>query len=415
MGSTNYIDAEKAVIGSVLLSSDIFDEISLEPEDFSEPTNARIWQAMSEMRKNSEPIDLITISSKFPERTHELSQLTSYVPTAEAAPFYAEQVSENATKRRIIELAQKLIQDAPTEDSEQLLSTIKTASDSFTKSGGSLGWISSIYDEVLDELSKPSKVLKSPYKKLNQVISGYRAGGMYVIAARPGVGKTMFALQNAFDLAENGGVMFFSLEMGKNELVKRLMASEASVFAEHIAGGQLGERDFKAIATKRNSFQRKLLIEDKPGLNVNKIRAAYRRANRETQINAIVIDYLGLMSDIKRSGSRYEKVTNISNDLKQLARELEVPIIALHQLNREVESRTDPRPNLSDLRDSGAIEQDADVVMLMHREHGTDGSMKNELFMYVAKNRHGKQGLLKFRVEDQFVRVTEMLENNGAN
>jgi len=267
---------------------------------------------------------------------------------------------------------------------------------------------------VLDELSKPSKVLKSPYKKLNQVISGYRAGGMYVIAARPGVGKTMFALQNAFDLAENGGVMFFSLEMGRNELVKRLMASEASVFAESIAGGQLGERDFKAIATKRNSFQRKLLIEDKPGLNVNKIRAAYRKANRDTQINAIVIDYLGLMSDIKRSGSRYEKVTNISNDLKQLARELEVPIIALHQLNREVESRTDPRPNLSDLRDSGAIEQDADVVMLMHREHDTMGAMKNELFMYVAKNRHGKQGLLKFNVEDKFVRVTEMLENNGA-
>jgi len=412
MGSESYIDAEKAVIGSVLISSDIFDEISLEPEEFSEPANSRLWQTMMEMRKNSEPIDLITLSSKFPDRAVELSELTSYVPTAEAAPYYAEQVSENATKREIVQLAQRLLQEAPTEDSEQLLATIKTTSDNLTKSGGSLGWISSIYDQVLDELSKPSKVLQSPYKKLNQVIGGYRSGGMYVIAARPGVGKTMFALQNAFDLAENGGVMFFSLEMGRGELVKRLMASQASVFAESIAGANLGERDFKAIASKRTNFQRKLVIEDKPGLNVNKIRAAYRRANRETQINAIVIDYLGLMSDIKRSSSRYEKVTNISNDLKQLARELEVPIIALHQLNREVESRSDPRPNLSDLRDSGAIEQDADVVMLMHREHDIQGKMKNELFMYVAKNRHGKQGLLKFRVEDEFVRVTEMLENN---
>jgi len=412
MGSESYIDAEKAVIGSVLISSDIFDEISLEPEAFSEPANSRLWQTMMEMRKNSEPIDLITLSSKFPDRAVELSELTSYVPTAEAAPYYAEQVSENATKREIVQLAQRLLQEAPTEDSEQLLATIKTTSDNLTKSGGSLGWISSIYDQVLDELSKPSKVLQSPYKKLNQVIGGYRSGGMYVIAARPGVGKTMFALQNAFDLAENGGVMFFSLEMGRGELVKRLMASQASVFAESIAGANLGERDFKAIASKRTNFQRKLVIEDKPGLNVNKIRAAYRRANRETQINAIVIDYLGLMSDIKRSSSRYEKVTNISNDLKQLARELEVPIIALHQLNREVESRSDPRPNLSDLRDSGAIEQDADVVMLMHREHDIQGKMKNELFMYVAKNRHGKQGLLKFRVEDEFVRVTEMLENN---
>jgi len=393
MGSESYIDAEKAVIGSVLISSDIFDEISLEPEEFSEPANSRLWQTMMEMRKNSEPIDLITLSSKFPDRAVELSELTSYVPTAEAAPYYAEQVSENATKREIVQLAQRLLQEAPTEDSEQLLATIKTTSDNLTKSGGSLGWISSIYDQVLDELSKPSKVLQSPYKKLNQVIGGYRSGGMYVIAARPGVGKTMFALQNAFDLAENGGVMFFSLEMGRGELVKRLMASQASVFAESIAGANLGERDFKAIASKRTNFQRKLVIEDKPGLNVNKIRAAYRRANRETQINAIVIDYLGLMSDIKRSSSRYEKVTNISNDLKQLARELEVPIIALHQLNREVESRSDPRPNLSDLRDSGAIEQDADVVMLMHREHDIQGKMKNELFMYVAKNRHGKQGL----------------------
>jgi replicative DNA helicase len=411
MGSTNYLDSEKAVIGAVLLSSDIFDEISLDAEDFAEPKNSRLWQTMAEMRKNSEPIDLITLSSKYPERAVEFSELLSYVPTAEAAPYYAAQVSENATKRRILAMAQKLIQDSATEDSEQLLSTIKTASDSLTKSGGSIGWISSIYDDVMDELSKPSKVLKSPYKKLNQVIGGYRSGGMYVIAARPGVGKTMFALQNAFDLAEGGGVMFFSLEMSRGELVKRLMASQASVFAENIAGAALGERDFQAIAAKRPEFQRKLVIEDQAGLNVNKIRAAYRRANRETPINALVIDYLGLMSDVKKSGSRYEKVTNISNDLKQLARELEIPIIALHQLNREVESRQDPRPGLADLRDSGAIEQDADVVMLMHREHDLNGAMKDILFMYVAKNRHGKQGLLRFKVEDEFVRVTELLEN----
>jgi len=314
---------------------------------------------------------------------------------------------EDATKRRVIELAKRLLNEANETEPDQLVALIKKTVDTMQVGSGEIATLSDIFDDVLEELSAPSKMTKTPYKRLNNIIGGYRAGAVYIVAARPGVGKTMFALQNAYDLASQGGVMFFSMEMGKNELVKRLISAEARVFADKVSRGELDEYEWKQIAKNRNKFQRDLIIEDRPGISVNKLRSAYRKAAKDRTINAIVVDYLGLMHDSRGGRSRYEKVTNISNDLKQLARELNIPIIALHQLNREVESRTDPRPNLSDLRDSGAIEQDADVVMLLHRPTNSEGQFTNEMLMYIAKNRHGRQGGLKFTVDEQFVKVVE--------
>jgi len=362
---------------------------------------------MQEMRSKGTPIDIITLAKKFPGREQDITELMSAVPTSAAVDFYADQVAEDATKRRIIQLAQKLLNEANDSDPDQLVSIIKKASESLHVGSGEIVSLSTAFDEVLEELSQPSQMTKTPYGKLNNIIGGYRAGDVYIIAARPGVGKTMFALQNAYDLAKQGGVMFFSMEMGRNELVKRLISAEAKVFASKISVGEIDEYEWKQIAKVRGQFQRDLIIEDRPGASVNKLRSAYRKASKDKQINAIVVDYLGLMHDSRGGRSRYEKVTNISNDLKQLARELNIPIIALHQLNREVESRSDPRPTLSDLRDSGAIEQDADVVMLLHRPLGSDGTFTNEMLMFVAKNRHGKQGGVRFEVDTQFVKVIE--------
>ena len=403
----NTVEPEDAVLGCVLLDNSVIDKLTLTAEDFYSNKNRELFQAMQDMRSQGTPIDVITLSKKFPNRVKEITDYMSSVPTASAVDFYADQLMEDATKRRVIELAKRLLNEANETEPDQLVALIKKTVDTMQVGSGEIATLSDIFDEVLEELSAPSKMTKTPYKRLNNIIGGYRAGAVYIVAARPGVGKTMFALQNAYDLASQGGVMFFSMEMGKNELVKRLISAEARVFADKVSRGELDEYEWKQIAKNRNKFQRDLIIEDRPGISVNKLRSAYRKAAKDRTINAIVVDYLGLMHDSRGGRSRYEKVTNISNDLKQLARELNIPIIALHQLNREVESRTDPRPNLSDLRDSGAIEQDADVVMLLHRPTNSEGQFTNEMLMYIAKNRHGRQGGLKFTVDEQFVKVVE--------
>ena len=403
----NTVEPEDAVLGCVLLDNSVIDKLTLTAEDFYSNKNRELFQTMQDMRSQGTPIDVITLSKKFPNRVKEITDYMSSVPTASAVDFYADQLMEDATKRRVIELAKRLLNEANETEPDQLVALIKKTVDTMQVGSGEIATLSDIFDDVLEELSAPSKMTKTPYKRLNNIIGGYRAGAVYIVAARPGVGKTMFALQNAYDLASQGGVMFFSMEMGKNELVKRLISAEARVFADKVSRGELDEYEWKQIAKNRNKFQRDLIIEDRPGISVNKLRSAYRKAAKDRTINAIVVDYLGLMHDSRGGRSRYEKVTNISNDLKQLARELNIPIIALHQLNREVESRTDPRPNLSDLRDSGAIEQDADVVMLLHRPTNSEGQFTNEMLMYIAKNRHGRQGGLKFTVDEQFVKVVE--------
>lgn len=403
----NPVEPEDAVIGSILLDNSVLDHLTLTVEDFHKTTSRQYFQTMQEMRQQGTPIDSLTLSRKFPGKESEIFNLTSAVPTSAAVDFYADQVTEDSTKRKIVELAQELLQQAGSSEPDALIGTIKKAVENLTVGSGDVVELTSIFDEVLEELAAPSKMIKTPYDKLNNLVGGYRSGAVYIVAARPGVGKTMFALQNAFDLAKQGGVMFFSMEMSKGELVKRLISAEAKVLAETISHGELNNKEWESVAKSRSSFNRDLIIDDRPNASINRVRSAYRKASRSKQINAIVIDYLGLMQDTKGGRNRYEKVTNISNDLKQLARELNIPIIALHQLNREVESRTDPRPTLADLRDSGAIEQDADVVMLLHRPTVADGKMGNELMLWVAKNRHGKQGGVKFFVNDRYVRISE--------
>jgi replicative DNA helicase len=224
----------------------------------------------------------------------------------------------------------------------------------------------------------------------------------------------MFAMQLAYEMAANQGILFFSLEMSRSELLKRIICSVASLTTEEVLNGTIKPELMPAVEKLRDKFNHQLVINDKPGVTVDRIRAVFHRENQANQIKAIFVDYLGLMEDITKSSSRYEKVTNISNDIKRLARELNVPIVALHQLNREVEHRSNGMPTLADLRDSGAIEQDADVVMLLHRKMETEMGEKrrvqfqNELDVIIAKNRHGRMGRVGFQVQPAYVRIREL-------
>ena len=400
------MNTEQAVIASVIIDSSLMDEIELRPDDFNEPFFANVWRQMLQMRDDRQPIDLITVADAFPTRRNDVFRITEGTLTGAAATFYARQVSEAATLRRILILAQTLVSDASSKSSDELLDFAKNSIDRLSLGGAEIQTLSSLFGQVIEEVQNPAPMIPSAFKGLNKLIGGYRNGAMYVVAARPGVGKTIFALQTAFDLAEKGGVLFFSMEMGAAELMKRLMSSVSSVEAEKIMAGSLPQAELNRIDSNRGKFERNLFIQDRSAISATIIRSTFRKLNRVNPIRAIVIDYLGLMSDTKGGKGRYEKVTNISNDLKQLARELNVPVIALHQLNREIESRADPKPTLSDLRDSGAIEQDADVVMLLHRESEM-GRYTNLMKVFVSKNRHGSQGLCELTIHPDYVRVVE--------
>ena len=397
---------ELALLSALLMNSEELDGITLSPAAFTEPKHSRIYSAIVELHRQGAPVNIVSVGERVPEHRDYVFHVTDRVFQSGSAGFFAEQVHESFVKRELISIMQSVASKQEL-SAEALLEMTKKRLNDLTAGQTSLKSLAELYDETLTGMKNPPGMVPCDFPQLRDIIQGYRNGAMYVVAARPGVGKTIFGLETAYQMAQHGAVLYFSMEMGDTELVKRLLSSVTSVLASQISVNDLSEGDWRRIEVKRDQFARQLYIDDKPSVNVNYMRSQFRKLSRETEVKAIIIDYLGLMSDTERTKNRYEKVTNISNSLKQLARELDVPIIALHQLNREVENRVSARPTLADLRDSGAIEQDADVVMLLHREKDKDTNlMDNTLFLGVAKNRHGTQDGCKFIMHPNYVRIS---------
>jgi len=395
---------ELALLSAVLMNPDELDELTLSPAAFNEPKHSRIWQTILALRAEKSPINIVSVGDKLMPIRNYVHRLTDQFFPAGSVAYFAEQVNESYVKRELVMIMQNLAtrQDEP---AESLLDEARSRLNKLSSGESNLRSLGEIYDTTVQDLRNPPAMIPCDFPQLREKIDGWRNGAMYVVAARPGVGKTIFALETAYQMATHGTVLYFSMEMGDSELVKRLTASVTSVLASSITTSKLNQQDWDRLKLKRDEFNRDLYIDDKPSINVNYIRAQVKKLSRQTDVKGIVIDYLGLMSDTEKAKNRYEKVTNISNALKQLARELNVPIVALHQLNREVEGRSTPKPNLADLRDSGAIEQDADVVMLLHRDLNEKGLMENILHVGIAKNRHGAQGACQFQLHPQYVRM----------
>jgi replicative DNA helicase len=263
----------------------------------------------------------------------------------------------------------------------------------------------------LDEIDKPKDYPLSPWPSLNEILAGFRPGALYIIGARPGIGKTIVGLQIAWELSKEGPVSFHSLEMGKSELYNRIISMEAEVYIGNIEKGTLKDIDWTKIAAARAELQKhQLAIHDKSGQNLMQIRALANSVKGNGQLRAVVVDYLGLIQDTEKGRKRYEMITDISIGLKNLARDLEVPVIALAQLNRGPEQRKDSKPDLADLRDSGGIEQDADAVILLHRESIAEDQFewqKSWMIMKVAKNRQGGLGEVGLKFQGHLSRVVE--------
>jgi replicative DNA helicase len=408
-------DAEKILIGSVILSRGAYlDDCHLIVTDFQSEKNRQLFTVLRKMRADREGIDAFTVGSKLPELAVYVHEATAETPAWQNAAFYEQVILDRNARWSLVEVGHGLVSAGQAEDSD-VDAALDRAGDKIEQvTVGRLReqveFVSDILLDSVEHLNSKPDFVPSQWGSLNDFLGGFRPGALYIIGARPAVGKSVVAVNMAYQLAGEGAVSFHSLEMSKREIMNRLFASVCDVSMDHLENRTLTDLDWRRIAEKQNELSRPIAIADKSGQTLVDVRAFARQVGKKQKLAAIVVDYLQLMQDTERGRNRYESVTAISNGLKILARDLEVPVIALAQLNRGIEGRKDSAPGLHDLRDSGAIEQDADVVILLNRERSmTDGEdERTKMVLHIAKNRHGKTGHVALRFDGLFARVVEV-------
>ena len=411
------MNPEIAIIGSILLSKgQALDELNLIPDDFNDLKLGRVYQELCDMRNKHQAIDALTVSAKLPNHSQDVHTWQHESITAENVSFYAQIVRDESIRRDLRNTGYNIVARSPAEDLDAVIDEARRNLGKLAESRttGKIEYVSHLALAHLDVLATPRTYLKSPWDALNTAIGGFRPGAMYVIGARPGVGKTVVGLQAAYHLSKEGPVSFHSLEMSKTELLTRMYSMTSSVYLGNLEKGNLSDYDWKALNKAKDELsESNLAIVDKGTQTINDIRAHARTLQQNGGLRAIVIDYLGLIHDTIPGRKRYESISDFSMSLKALARDFEVPVIALAQLNRQSESRQDKAPALSDLRDSGAIEQDADVVILLRREKSdTDAEFEQtRMIMDVAKNRHGITGEMELVFNGGCARVENPKRN----
>lgn len=406
------INTQIAVLGSILVGGNkILDDINLVPSDFQDLKLGRVYKSMLDMKANGEAIDAITIAAKFPEYKLDVWNWQNEALSVHNVSHYAQLVRDDAILAEVKITAQTLVAnsdtnlDAAIDEARRNLGTLASS-----RTTGKVEYVSHLAEGHFDYISQPRTFIPSPWASLNQAISGFRPGALYIVGARPGVGKTIVGLQTAYHLSKEGPVSFHSLEMSKSELLNRMYAQTSGVFLGNIEKNKLSDYDWKQLTkAKEELATSNLAIIDKGTQTLNDIRGHARTLQQNGGLRAIVVDYLGLIHDPIPGRKRYESISDFSQSLKALARDMEVPVIALAQLNRQSENRIDRSPALSDLRDSGAIEQDADVVILLRREKNPNDQAweQSQIILDVAKNRHGMTGEISLTFHGGLARVEE--------
>ena len=424
------IEAEKSLLGSILLDSTTFPDIleKLKPIDFYHQIHGHIYRAMMNLYERSQPIDLVTLTSELKSLkllkevggATYISNLTMVVPTAANALSYANLVEQASIRRRLIKAGTEIATKAYDSANEvgamlgQAEKELFAVSDSNTKTDYTA--LSDLLVDAYDRMEMLSKNkgalrgLKTGFRDLDNKTAGLQKGDLIIIGARPAMGKTTFAQNLAYNVAgiNKCGVLFFSMEMAKNEIVDRIISTTSNVDSWRIRTGNISNDDFAKIGDALGEMgEIPLYLDDTSSMTILELRNKARRAHHDHNIGLIIVDYLQLITGSDRyAGNRVQEVTEISRGLKILARELEIPVIALAQLSRGVTGRDDPRPVLSDLRESGSIEQDADLIMFMYRDeyYNQESPMKGLAECIIGKHRNGPIGKVFLTWMGQFTK-----------
>ncbi|MEO3751727.1 replicative DNA helicase [Streptomyces sp. B6B3] len=427
--------AEQSVLGGMLLSKDAIADVVevLRGPDFYKPAHETIYAAILDLYAKGEPADPITTSAELTKRG-ELSKvggpgyvhsLVNTVPTAANAEYYAEIVRDRAVLRRLVQAGTRITQMgyAADGDVDDIVDSAQAEVFAVTEQRTTEDYLplGQIMEGALDEIEAISNRsgemtgVPTGFTDLDSLTNGLHPGQMIVIAARPAMGKSTLALDfaRACSIRHKLPSVIFSLEMGRNEIAMRLLSAEARVALHHMRSGSMTDEDWNRLARKMAEVnEAPLYIDDSPNLSMMEIRAKCRRLRQRNELQMIIIDYLQLMQTgaSRRPESRQQEVSEMSRNLKLLAKELEVPVVALSQLNRGPEQRTDKKPMISDLRESGSIEQDADMVILLHREdaYEKESPRAGEADLIVAKHRNGPTATITVAFQGHYSRFVNM-------
>ncbi len=406
--------AEQSALGGMLLSKDAVADVveAVKGVDFYVPKHEVIFEAVLSLYAMGEPTDVITVTDALTKSgdlakaggADYLHTLTSTVPTAANAGYYAEIVAERAVLRRLVDAGTRIVQMGYASEGEvtDLVNTAQAEIYAVTRETEAEDYVpladavTSAVDEMEAAQGKDGSMSGVPtgFSEMDELTNGFHGGQMIVVAARPAMGKSTLALDfaRAASIKHNMPSIFFSLEMGRSEIAMRLLSAEASIPLQNMRKGNLESGDWVKLAQTRGRINdAPLYIDDSPNMTLVEIRAKARRLKQKAGLKMVIIDYLQLMTSGKKVESRQQEVSEFSRSLKLLAKELQVPVIALSQLNRGSEQRADKLPVISDLRESGSIEQDADMVILLHREsvYEKDSPRAGEADLIVAKHRNG--------------------------
>ncbi len=443
------IEAEQSVIGAILIDPELINSTgeTLIPEAFYRANHQHIFRAMLMLNEQNKKIDSVTLMDQLAAESlleeaggpAYLAELANNVPTTRNIHFYIDIVFKHAVKRQLIRVADSIAEDGynPELDLESLLGDAEKRILEISASRGTEGFkdikdvLSIVFDnaEQLDQNNGQTPGIPTGYRDLDQMTAGFNRNDLIIIAARPSVGKTAFALNIAQQVATHQdlySVGIFSLEMGADQLATRMICSTGNVDSNRLRTGSMTEEDWSRFTVAVGKLSRtKIFIDDTPGIRITDIRAKCRRLKQEHGLDMIMIDYLQLIqgSGSRSSDNRQQEVSEISRMLKAIARELECPVIALSQLSRGVEQRQDKRPMMSDIRESGSIEQDADIVAFLYRDdyysrggededgEAVDAGVQDEngeIEIIIAKQRNGPTGTVKLHFMKQYNKFTDI-------
>ena len=428
------IEAEQSVLGAMLIKKEAITQAQelLRPDDFYREAHRIVFETMLELAGDNEAVDLVTLTEALRKKEmlekvggiSFITALANYVPTAANIVYHAQIVKEKSELRHLLDAATEIASAAyeATDDVKDIMDDAekKILAVAANQTGGAFEPIRNI---VIDTVGRVETLyenqggltgISTGFRDLDRDTSGLQKSDLILVAARPSMGKTAFTLNIATYAAMHGHtVAFFSLEMSKEQLVQRMLCSEGGIDSQRLRTGQLEDADWdRLINTADRVSKASIYIDDTAGINVMDLRSKARRLKAEHGLDLIVIDYLQLMQGRARSSSdnRQQEISEISRSLKALARELDVPVVALSQLSRSVESRTVKKPMLSDLRESGSLEQDADIVMFLYREdyYDQETERKNITEVIIAKHRNGPIGTIELFFQKEFTKFRDL-------